>query len=556
VDPLTVAKILFAETGTLRPDAAAPTALDDARQALATAVAQANGVGFAPASEPTAITLASDDNRRAWNASLAAANQPTTTIVGNVCVFDDQALTTAASLAKSGTIGDAKSWRLAFGPFQDPTGKLLYLNTYDAPPGATAGRYPRDDQHPVTAGTTGQSIAGVASKLRHGGTLGIALVVFVAVIALVGYWAYHDGTRMLDAEQAQMSAWVQADHQSEFDIRLTKAVKNSVTSDALATEVVNQVETALALAAGSKSPAVAPTQPYDAASTAAEAKIAKDAAEAAVMKSTNVVAAQRGKTAVDAALAVEQAIEADPLFKAVGQADLIAPWIFAAVTIAVVIALTGSMIRQSILGAMIDNRNRLSLSLMQMAGWSVLVFSLFYVTSLFLIGVAGSKATLPVYNPGIWALLGLSIGSAATSRIILAGKDLPPATQAGPATTGSSASTPAPTSQLDKRDDPNAWSLFDLFMGEEVNNASTVDLSRLQQVIITVVLMIIFCSMTAHILGSIVWQTDDWESWATTGAAPNLWGSQTFLGLLAISHGGYLLFKGLPKTSPSPPTGS
>jgi hypothetical protein len=71
-------------------------------------------------------------------------------------------------------------------------------------------------------------------------------------------------------------------------------------------------------------------------------------------------------------------------------------------------------------------------------------------------------------------------------------------------------------------------------------------LSRVQQVIITAVLMIAFVGMIMPGLDSIGVPATDWATWAST-AVPDLTQNQTFLGLLTFSHGGYLLFKGLPK---------
>jgi hypothetical protein len=537
VEDLTIAKIVFAETGTLLPDGSAQNALAAARWALATAIRGANGVGFAPPLEPTAIMLAGNAARCAWIDCLAAANRdPMTGVLPSaICVFDDQVLTAAnanAALAPAIATGAPKQ---SIGPFRAQNGDVGYLHLFDAVTGVSSGRYPRDNNRPVVApATAGQTVAKLAAQVGHGGALGIALVASIAVFCLIGYWAHHEGAALASLNTASPAA-----HKAAFEQRLDTAMS------AIAVPGVKPVDAAT-LNQLVKQPLEAmlfPAPPeFPPPVTAAQAHSDAETLRAGLAGADSLKAGpdvERKRMVDDILNAAATTIASDPSFQS---ANLVGPWIAAAVTVAAIIGFAGLLIRGTCLGAMIDSRNRLSLSLTQMAGWSVLIFSLFYVTSLFLIGVSPvNQLVLPYYDQGVWSLLGISIGSAATSGIILAQKDQP-ASQGG----DPNAQAAPPVSRLDKNDDPNGWSLNDLFMGEEVVNANTTDLSRVQHLVITAILMIIFSVMVVTILRSIGWQ--NWPKWAGE-AAPALWNDKTFLGLLAVSHGGYLLFKGLPKQS-------
>lgn len=536
MDQLTVAKILFAETKNLLPAASAPTALNDARCALATAIVAANGVGYAPPVDPSAIELADDANKSAWRDCLTAASSaPVLSVVGPICVFDDQLLTVTKSIPALKALASAGR-QSTFGPFLNLKGETSYLQMFTNQDGVGPGRYPRDNSHPVTASPVSSRSLTTAAKVGHGWWLGLALLVLIAALGWVGRCAYDRGVTLSNGQLEEAVAWASPKRAAEFNVRLTTAITKGRTvpgDQNTIPAVVLAVAKELNVEAGNH-----------AVFSAVQAKNAVDRARQAALlvilqsPDANLSDAQRKKLAADVSSVVANTVASDPLFKPV-EANLLLPWVSALIFVAVVIGIVGFFIRGTCIGAMIDSRNRLSLSLLQMAGWTVLIFSLFYVTSLFLVGASPTPSPLPVYDSGIWALLGISIGSASISRIVLEIKDHP-ASLAG---SGS-------VSLLDKRDDPNSWSFFDLFSGEEESNSSTVDLPRLQQVIVTIVLMIIFSGMTATILSSIGWPAN-WSDWAKH-AIPDLTNNPSFLGLLGISHGGYLLFKGLPKQGGSP----
>lgn len=90
-------------------------------------------------------------------------------------------------------------------------------------------------------------------------------------------------------------------------------------------------------------------------------------------------------------------------------------------------------------------------------------------------------------------------------------------------------------SPVDARTDPRAWSVMDLFIGEYGSNRATVDVSRVQQFMFTLVVLAAYATLL----------------WGTFEAVGVLTGSldlpplgKDAVGLLALSHVGYLAAKG------------
>jgi hypothetical protein len=204
------------------------------------------------------------------------------------------------------------------------------------------------------------------------------------------------------------------------------------------------------------------------------------------------------------------------------------------------LALVGYVARQSVFGVLLDERNRMSLSRAQLVGWTLVILGAYAVTSTFLIG-AGSFV-LPQYSGNIWALLGIAFGSPTLSGLILSQKSQQTPTAAGVAATDADPST-TNIGVLAANVSTNGWSFMDLFTGEELANQNQIDIFRFQQFVITAALMITFVGALLGILWVIPSQPD-WAAWAKT-TMPQL--DQTFLGLLGVSHAGYLVAKAAPK---------
>lgn len=162
----------------------------------------------------------------------------------------------------------------------------------------------------------------------------------------------------------------------------------------------------------------------------------------------------------------------------------------------------------------------------------------------------------PNMDPALWAVLGLTVAiSPFLSQMILnqksrgggeAGVDFQ-RVQARSLVRGGPL-------QTNPGQDDARWS--DLITGEEVANADQVDVSRLQFLVITFLLIGSYVILILRYLGSL----DGARILIANSSNVPIFPSMppidgTFLGLLALSHGGYLAFKALPATGAGGVTG-
>lgn len=151
-------------------------------------------------------------------------------------------------------------------------------------------------------------------------------------------------------------------------------------------------------------------------------------------------------------------------------------------------------------------------------------------------------------DPVLWAVLGITVVvSPYLSQRILASKPVKSPGDAEVDFGTVEVRTPGAVSLLEVRDSPAKAQWTDLFRGEEEANKDLVDASRLQHLVITglllggyVVLLLEYVRtvdgpaiLLANLTGAPVFAT-----------MPPVDG--TFVGLLALSHAGYLAFKALP----------
>ena len=224
--------------------------------------------------------------------------------------------------------------------------------------------------------------------------------------------------------------------------------------------------------------------------------------------------------------------------------------------------IAGLMIHCRIDGILIDDRNRISLSRFQWVVWLLLILGSYFTEMIWNIS---QGAAFPVIQTQLLALLGISSGTAVMSNVITENKKSappPPAlpTQApvaggsGPATrttissgpmVAASAPPPPPSTHravgsMAANSDPEVASWRDLFLGDEEATYRTVDISRLQKLIITVLLAAVFVTYLWSALS---------KAAAGAGLAMPTFGddSNGFLWLLGISHGAYLAQKATPK---------
>lgn len=213
-------------------------------------------------------------------------------------------------------------------------------------------------------------------------------------------------------------------------------------------------------------------------------------------------------------------------------------------TVIISLGLTGSW-----RGALIDARNRLSLSRLQMLAWTVLVLSAVsaaMMTNLALAAPAPLNITVP---STLWMLMGLSTTSLAATPLIRSTKEARPADPAQREKTlgvlGARRGDPDAASldtvgQIVVNRRPRDARLADLFAGEEVGNATLVDLSKVQLVYITAMLWLAY----AVSLGNL-FQAEG----GRIAALPDL--DSGLIALLGISHAGYLSAKAFPQSRPA-----
>jgi hypothetical protein len=201
-------------------------------------------------------------------------------------------------------------------------------------------------------------------------------------------------------------------------------------------------------------------------------------------------------------------------------------------------------------GIWIDERNRVSLARAQVTLWTIVVLGGFATIALFNVGLGGPVA-FPVIPGSIAAALGIAFASPMISALILNTKGLADVTTVG----GSARDTKdfsdrgaflaAPLSGLETRVDPTQASIADVFMGEKTSDAGDVDISRLQNVVLTVTLVLGYFAMLTEQLRAI--SPDSILSGLASLPDPGA----AFTAVLLVSHATYLGTKAYKSNSAS-----
>lgn len=211
-------------------------------------------------------------------------------------------------------------------------------------------------------------------------------------------------------------------------------------------------------------------------------------------------------------------------------------------------------------GALIDDRNKFSLSRLQMVVWSVVMLSGFLTAAFHnivaLVGSGQPFQPLAITIPNqLWLMMGISTTAMIGSPLIKGiKKDREPdlaqmqrTMQALAAQRGwpTAAVTDRVVNQgqivcnLSTRD----AQFSDLFKGEETGNAAHLDLSRLQMFLFTVVLVVAYAVALGNLFASVSNRTP------ITGF-PNI--DPSLVALLGISNAGYLGTKAAPNSQSDP----
>ncbi|MEA2032370.1 MAG: hypothetical protein U9N41_02165 [Euryarchaeota archaeon] len=197
-------------------------------------------------------------------------------------------------------------------------------------------------------------------------------------------------------------------------------------------------------------------------------------------------------------------------------------------------------------GLLIDERNKISLSRLQMILWTVIILSGFLTVALANIA-AGIDEPLSISIPEeLWLLMGISTASLVGSPLILSTKKVKePKKEEQDQTINSMAAEEGVSpknlkskvtnkGQVIVNKDPKDARLSDLFKGEETGNAAQLDLGKIQMFYFTLIIVLAY----AVALGDLLCGTGKIDAFPVLSAS--------MVALLGISHAGYLTNKAIP----------
>lgn len=230
---------------------------------------------------------------------------------------------------------------------------------------------------------------------------------------------------------------------------------------------------------------------------------------------------------------------------------------FAGALIALVMAMgaIGVGVTGQRMGVLWSARNSYSLSRLQICMWTLLIMAaLAAVVACRAHGLlvpaasAGLEGALNIAIPNelLW-VMGISVASAAAAPAILSVKaqaDGASARQISDAErrVGDPIGTEGQVVIRDAGSDPM---VKDLFQGDDVSKAGTVDIGKLQQAVVTLILWTIYFGMVARLL----YTGDSAGPETANGLTQMPKMSDSFVYLLGISHAGYLAYKAAPSAA-------
>lgn len=220
---------------------------------------------------------------------------------------------------------------------------------------------------------------------------------------------------------------------------------------------------------------------------------------------------------------------------------LISIWLGGVGILVIFLFVTGHGITGRWIGVLVDNRNRVSLSRLQMALWSLLILPAIYSVVLGNAD-AGSATPLSVTIPAdLWILMGISTASLVGSPLLTSAKTaktpdkIQDALQLNElARQGVDVQRVSSDGLIIKKRSISDASWGDLVRGEETGNAAQLDLARIQMLFITLVLILGY----GGALVALLQQGAEISSFPPVDAG--------MIALLSLSHAGYLTNKVVP----------
>ena len=220
------------------------------------------------------------------------------------------------------------------------------------------------------------------------------------------------------------------------------------------------------------------------------------------------------------------------LASGVGQSKL-AAWLITMLMIVLLCAAIGRAITNRWDAVLIDGRNRVSLSRLQMMAWTLLVLSALITAAASNLHLADNTGALAIdIRDELLAAMGLAATSLAAAPALLTLK-----------TNAAGQSVAAGNNSQSQA----SW--LDMFRGDEVGEEDSPDLSKIQQFLITLALV----GSYGFLIGDMFY---DLAAQQKFDAFPEL--DEKFIWLLGISHAGYLTYKAAPRpgtaANPAVPT--
>jgi hypothetical protein len=191
-------------------------------------------------------------------------------------------------------------------------------------------------------------------------------------------------------------------------------------------------------------------------------------------------------------------------------------------------------------GFLIDSRNKMSLSRLQLVLWTIVVLPAFLAAAVFNFGAGAEDPLNITVPPQVWGLLGISAGSLVGSGIIKSGRDAAnPAevAQARQASNPVAALAPLNNKQV-VNEQPERASVSDLFKGELVGSEAHLEVGKVQMFFFTLLVILAYSKAIAASFDN---------AGELINSLPAL--STGMLALLAISHAGYLANKSVDTAS-------
>jgi hypothetical protein len=546
-----ITRILFAETGDLRLDPADSQpgpALADLRQAIADQIAVSNnGVGFAPPAQPTSFDLLKQDVVEAWQQCRIAAQTAVSAPargVGPTAIFVQRAgvdpTTDQALLSQFPWLANLTATA--------PRGRALQGNMPVASYSYSGASVPTPGRYPPPAQAAEKAVTGFKSRTVGG----LSFLFCVALIVVGGWWAEQASEKAAKAVSSEVLA-------------LRTAIERLNRAHTAAEETKSAYDTAKATADRARAESDAADHDAKAAANANRPLTDQQKTERDKVEKKRQDAETAEMTARDAWDKRGEAQRSAETEKATRTSSLAAKHKEMPVSLlAQALLILGGLVlllcivswglRREMLGFFVDDRGRMSLARLQFVLWTVVILSGYFLAAMWNLGVTDPAApVLPTMQQDLWLLLGLVTASPLVSALILdsKGRTDPVSPQAGSAnqpganTPQSAATAQAPAGEqtsrgvLNVRSTRYTWSFLDLFSGEEIGNSGTVDISRVQQFIFTLVLIMAYGSLvlTGIVYGAL--------AGARIAKMPEL--DLTLVGLLALSHSAYLAAKALPK---------